>query len=251
MKTEQEYKQRVIAITDEGPLGFDEGTYVVSQSISGWSVFFAEGPHVIHGRSGLIPIQTQSGALAVAMEIINQDIADLANMKNAELKFHNHIVEPISTSGFELSVRSDNVKMAVSLSLLIDMHNVISQGHELRLQIKAAMRDASGSTGGIAGVIVCANDELQFDVARATANVHIRKQERYAKSFLEHLEKARSDLEFVSGARAEQLKMLFRDQDSNDPLVELTKASNAVLAFTSENHPVLSVLSSDASENKL
>lgn len=200
MREQYEHKGALIVVTDEGPMGHEEGAYVACDFNGEWKFFQSQGPLVVNGFEDPPKADTKLEALEAAKELIDRDLRQF-EISHHEFKERQQEEERlIAEQRLAMYVPANMREVAMPLQVILDLHNALPESHPLRRSTKdtiSSMGARSSNAYWTRGIRQLTNGDLSFDENSYLRAIWRGKQETRTAAAIERFNKLRQEIEFV------------------------------------------------------
>lgn len=200
MREQYEYKRALIVVTDEGPMGHEEGAYVACDFSGEWKFFQSQGPLVVNGFEDPPQAHTKLEALEAAKELVDRD---LRQFEISDHEFRERQLEEerqMATQRMAMYVPTNMREVEVPLQAILDLHNALPESHPLRKSTKdtiSSIGSRSSNAHWTRGIRQLTNGDLSFDENSYLRAIWRGKQETRTAAAIQRFNKLRQEIEFV------------------------------------------------------
>lgn len=230
MREVKHYKDQVIGICDDGPLGFEDGTYIACLQSSGWSLYYSQGEMLVSGYPEHQGIQDKSLAIETVKSLIDQD---LERWKRNEAEyFANKEAEQLALIQSKERERRALFKAGdaeVPVELLIKLHNAAPSDSDVREDVLSFIKTTAkihNKAHWTRGIRVHADGSLSFSKLAYTIAVYRGKQETRTGLMMDLVEKLSTQFDsFREFHACESDIALGLGDEPGESLVEISECS--------------------------
>ena len=228
MREIHQYNDSLIAITDEVPLGFEDGTYIVSSLKRGWAILYSQGEMVVSGFEGFQCIPDKETALKAAKSLIDQhrkemDSDAVAYREKRADEDRALLAELQETRLFH------GTNITIPVDLLVALHNASPQGSSARNKVMEYIADSAKKPIGMSwtsGLRKMNSGDLYFSDAAYTTALYRAKQETRTRGVMELFSKLSRELDLVKVFHDHEMAAFSQvPEETGDPLVEVKDCS--------------------------
>lgn len=227
-----QHKGSVIILTDQGPMGHEEGAYVACEFGGDWKFFHSQGPLLVNGFENAPKARTKLQALEAARELIERDLRDLETSWREFQERKQDDEKKGVEEGAALYVPQNMQSVPLPLQLFLDLHNALPASHHLRRSATDAISDIGNRNSKAhwtRGVRKLVNGDLAFNEASYWRAVWRGKQETRTESAIERFNKLHDEIEFVVEFAASEDASVATTLDApGTALVELPEYSSSL-----------------------
>lgn len=210
MKEVTEYREQALVITDEEPFHYQEGTWICHEARGEWQVLVSRGGRLLYTPEGSARLMSKEAAITEAHRLIDLDLLEL-DAHTIGLRLPTANTESPSSAPVQNQIVPKRIytwpDAKFPVQFVLELHNATPVGSNIRKQFtelitEIAKMDAKAHWAR--AIRVLESGDLAFDDSAYSKAVHRGKQETYASSAMDLLEKLQQDLLSIRINEAEE-----------------------------------------------
>lgn len=200
MKEVTEYREQALVITDEEPFNYQEGTWICHVARGEWQVLVSRGGRVLYTPEASTRLMSKESAVTEAHRLIDLDLLDLDALQIG-LRLPTANPESPSSPPVQNQIVAKRIytwpDAKFPVQFVLELHNATPVGSTIRKQFTELITEIAkmdAKSHWARAIRVLENGDLAFDESAYDKAVYRGKQETYASSAMDHLEKLEKDL---------------------------------------------------------